>query len=82
MEPTFARKERAERTEIERRIDIIEDDIAKIDIRILKLLLQDKTTRQNILWCTTDYEELGSVYDEKKPIMLESITGLFNNVIL
>lgn len=81
MEPTFARKERAERTEIERRIDIIEDDIAKIDIRILKLLLQDKTTRQNILWCTTDYEELGSVYDEKKPILLESITGLFNNVI-
>ena len=81
MEPTFAKKERAERTEIERRIDIIEDDIAKIDIRILKLLLQDKTTRQNILWCTTDYEELGSVYDEKKPIMLESITGLFNNVI-
>lgn len=81
METKIATRERAERTEIEKRIDIIEDDIARIDVSILKLLLQDKTTRKNILWCTTDYENLGSVYDEKKPILLESITGLFNNVI-
>lgn len=70
-----------ERTEIERRIDIIEEDIAKIDVRLLKLLLQDKTTKKNILWCTTDYESLGSVYDEHNQILLEAITGLFYNVI-
>ena len=33
------------RSEIEKRIDILEDDIAKLDPRILKLLLKDKTTR-------------------------------------
>lgn len=37
------------RIEIEKRIDILEDDIADIDPRILKLLIQDKTTRKNIL---------------------------------
>lgn len=72
---------KTERTEIERRIDIIEDDIAKIDIRLLKLLLQDKTTKRNILWCTTDYENLGSEYNERNQILLADITGLFNNVI-
>jgi hypothetical protein len=87
-EPSGLREQRMEaktitreRTEIERRIDIIEEDIAKIDVRLLKLLLQDKTTKKNILWCTTDYENLGSVYDEHNQILLEAITGLFYNVI-
>ena len=47
------------RTEIEKRIDILEDDIVEIDPKILKLLLKDKTTRGNILWCTKDYESYG-----------------------
>ena len=33
------------RTEIEKRIDILEDDIASINPTLLKLLLKDKTTR-------------------------------------
>ena len=32
------------RSEIEKRIDILEDDIADIDPRILRLLLKDKTS--------------------------------------
>ena len=44
------------RTEIEKRIDSLEDDIADIDPRILRLLLKDKTSKGNILWCTQDYE--------------------------
>ena len=39
------------RTEIEKRIDILEDDIAGINPTLLKLLLKDKTTRGNIMWC-------------------------------
>ena len=35
------------RTEIEKRIDILEDDIASINPTLLKLLLKDKTTRGN-----------------------------------
>ncbi len=69
------------RTEIEKRIDILEDDIADIDPRILKLLLKDKTTRENILWCTKDYESFGPEYEERKQIKFELITGEHYNVI-
>jgi hypothetical protein len=62
------------RSEIEKRIDIIEDDIAKINPRLLKILLKDKTTRKNILWCTKDYEDNGSEYDEHSQIYAELIT--------
>ena len=62
------------RSEIEKRIDIIEDDIAKINPRLLKLLLKDKTTGNNILWCTKDYEEYGPEYDEHSQIFVELIT--------
>lgn len=70
-----------ERTEIEKRIDILEDDIASNDPRILKLLIQDKTTKQNILWCTRDYEEYGPGYEETSQIMFEQITGGHPKVI-
>ena len=68
-------------TEIEKRIDILEDDIAGIDPQLLKLLLKDKTTRENILWCTKDYENYGVGYEEKSQIKIELITGDYYNVI-
>ena len=73
--------EEAKRTELEKKIDILEDDIADIDPKILKMLLKDKTTRRNILWCTKDYEYLGSEYDERAEMKAELITGDFFNVI-
>lgn len=73
--------EEAKRTELEKRIDILEDDIADIDPKILKMLLKDKTTRKNILWCTKDYEYLGNEYDERAEMKVELITGAFFNVI-
>ena len=69
------------RSEIEKRIDILEDDIAKLDPRILKLLLKDKTTRNNILWCTKDYEGYGPGYEETSQMSVELITGSFSTVI-
>lgn len=54
-----------QQNEIEKRIDILEDDIADIDPIILRILLKDKTTRKNILWCTKDYESYGSEYNEQ-----------------
>lgn len=71
----------ARRTEIEKKIDIIEDDIAAIDPALLKLLLQDKTTRGNILWGTKDYENYGSEYEEYKPMDVKLITGALSTVI-
>ncbi len=69
------------RTEIEKRIDILEDDIAGINPTLLKLLLKDKTTRGNIMWCTKDYESYGPMYEEHAQIQVELITGRFSNVI-
>lgn len=68
-------------SEIEKRIDIIEDDIANINPQLLKLLLKDKTTRNNILWCTKDYESLGPEYDEHYQIYSELITCANSSVI-
>lgn len=70
-----------ERSEIEKRIDILEDEISEIDPKLLKLLLQDKTTQKNILWCTKDYEAYGSDYEEHRTIEIELITGQNSNVI-
>ncbi len=73
--------EKLKRTEIEKRIDILEDDIADINPVILRLLLKDKTTKKNILWCTKDYESYGDEYDEQAEMKVELITGAFFNVI-
>lgn len=69
------------RTDIEKRIDILEDDIASINPTLLKLLLKDKTTRGNIMWCTKDYESYGRQYDEHAQIQVELITGRYSNII-
>ena len=73
--------EKLKRTEIEKKIDILEDDIADINPVILRLLLKDKTTKKNILWCTKDYESYGDEYDEQAEIKVELITGAFFNII-
>ena len=70
-----------ERSEIEQKIDILEDDIADIDPRLLRILLQDKTTRKNILWCTKDYESYGPEYEEHQQMTVNLITGHFSSVI-
>lgn len=69
------------RNDIEKKIDILEEDIVEIDPAILALLLQDKTTKKNILWCTTDYESYGSSFHEKEEIKVDLITGDFARVI-
>lgn len=69
------------RTEIEKRIDILEDDIARINPTILKLLLKDKTTRGNIAWCIKDYEYYVPQYDEHTQIQADLITERFSNLI-
>ena len=55
-------------------LDIIEDSILKLSPSILRLLLQDKSTKHNILWATKDYESLGEGYEEWSEIFPELIT--------
>lgn len=43
----------------------------------LRILLQDKTTKKNIIWATNSYElQLGDDYDDKKQITVGALTGL------
>jgi len=43
----------------------------------LSILLQDKTTKKNIIWATNSYElQLGEEYDDKKQITIGALTGL------
>lgn len=43
----------------------------------LRILLQDKTTKKNIIWATNSYElQLGNDYDDKKQITIGALTGL------
>lgn len=63
-------------------IDIIEDDILKRYPKVLDILLLDQTTKQNILWATDNYQDLGDYYQYSSPIKMESITGQNSNVIM
>ena len=56
-------------------LDVVEESIWKYDSSILRRLLQDKTTKKNILWATKDYEILGPEYGETCEILPELITG-------
>ncbi len=43
----------------------------------LNVLLQDKTTKRNIIWATNSYElQFGDEYDDKKQITIGSLIGL------
>ncbi|MGN0956108.1 hypothetical protein, partial [Megasphaera sp.] len=44
-------------------------DISSSSIQtVLKILLQDKTTKKNIIWATDTYEDLGKGFSDKEEI--------------
>lgn len=55
--------------------DILEQGVQAFDEGLLRLLLLDMTTKQNILWGTDNYAALGEAYHEDAPILPELITG-------
>ena len=61
-------------------IDIREDYLLKKD-DLLKILLQDKTTGNNILWATDSYEQKGKKFSPLSPITADLITGKNGNLI-
>lgn len=62
-------------------IDIKEEDILLFDESLLEILLKDRTTHRNIIWATSDYEALGIEYDAKCEITVSQITGNYAKVI-
>lgn len=49
--------------------------MTEFDKAVLRILLKDRTTRQNIIWATGDYEEYGDAYRAKSPITIGLVTG-------
>ena len=62
-------------------IDISENEIMRYGESLLAILLFDRTTRRNIIWGTTDYEERGGAYKAQFPITIDLITGINKDVI-
>lgn len=46
-----------------------------------KILLQDKTTKSNIIWATDTYEHLGAAYSSDAPITSGIISGVYSDII-
>lgn len=57
-------------------------DLDLLQVRsVLHILLQDRTTQQNIIWATDTYESCGEGYGAKEPIKAELVTGENSNII-
>ena len=65
----------------EQNIDIKENDLLKIDRSLLEILLQDKTTKKNIIWATDNYSKYGELYTSEKEIKIELITSRHGGII-
>ena len=68
------------RENITRDIDIREDYLLKKD-NLLEILLQDKTTGNNILWATDSYDSNGHLFAQTANITTDLITGTLGNII-
>ncbi len=61
-------------------IDIREDYLLKKD-HLLEILLQDKTTGNNILWATDSYDSNGHLFAPTANITTDLITGMLGSLI-
>ena len=61
-------------------IDIREDYLLKKD-NLLEILLQDKTTNDNIIWATDSYESRGESFAPMSFITFDLVTGVYGNLI-
>ena len=62
-------------------IDINEDSILQFDEELLKILLSDRSSNNNIIWATDNYADLGPEFSPSSHITIESITGEHSTII-
>ena len=64
------------------RRDIQESYVREAMPEVLDILLKDRTTGKNILWCTKDYESRGAGFGERDEIRAELISKPGDKVIV
>lgn len=62
-------------------IDILEDNIQKLDKQLLELLLIDRSTNRHIVWATNDYISYGKYYSPECEITADQIIGVYSSLI-
>ena len=63
------------------KVDVKENWLLKFDSQLLTILLQDHSTKQNIIWATNNYSTYGAEYEFGAPILPKLITGKNGNII-
>ena len=63
------------------KIDIKENAIVRLSTKLLEILLQDHSSKQNILWATDNYASRGFGYQCCDHITVDAITGYNGSVI-
>lgn len=63
-------------------MDILENDILEQYPSVLELLLLDQTSKNNILWATSNYLEFNEAYTPDSTIQVENITGQNGKLIM
>lgn len=66
---------------MKKKLDVIEENIAKYSRELLDILLKDRTTNANIIWATNDYICNGELYAATEQIYSNLITGIHSNLI-
>ena len=56
-------------------VDIKENEILKLDRRILSLLLKDNSSKYNIIWATDNYVSMGVGFEPTAEMTIDAITG-------
>ena len=50
--------------QFEEKLDVIEEDIVQYSQELLNILLKGRTTKENIIWATSDYISHGEFIEE------------------
>lgn len=61
--------------------NIVNSVVHQWSLEVMEKLLYDRTTKQNIIWADTEYEELGEGYQPYDEIKIGSITGFHSGII-
>lgn len=59
-------------------IDISEKKLSQESLKLLKILLKDRTTNKSIVWATRSYEFLGRGFRSRDAITVAKVTGGYN----